>query len=214
MNIAQFATAACCYRSAQSAPLILVWPRVPVVTSVACAYSSPVNRHRQRRVLHVSTRLVLGACALAGIQVASAATADADPAAIDWHRLRVCESGDQYDIDTGNGYYGAYQFDLPTWHSVGGDGQPNLNPAPEQDYRALYLYRMRGWQPWGCATLLNFREDPDARTRRIPTRHESTYIGDPPDTTTSGGHHPGTPAASSADTPPPWPGVPWRGTRL
>lgn len=138
----------------------------------------------------MSTRLVLAGCALAGLQITRTALADADPAGTDWHQLRVCESGNQYDIDTGNGYYGAYQFDLPTWHSVGGEGQPNLNPAPEQDYRALYLYRMRGWQPWTCATLLNLRDDADARTHRVPTREESAALADPIDNTTPGGHRP------------------------
>src|SRR5690348_8047720 len=51
--------------------------------------------------------------------------AHADPSAQTWYRLRVCESGNRYSINTGNGYYGAYQFDLPTWRSVGGSGYPN-----------------------------------------------------------------------------------------
>ena len=32
---------------------------------------------------------------------------------------RVCESGDNYAEDTGNGYYGAYQFSLSTWYGLG-----------------------------------------------------------------------------------------------
>ena len=38
--------------------------------------------------------------------------ASADPSADDWYQLRMCESTNRYDINTGNGYYGAYQFDL------------------------------------------------------------------------------------------------------
>lgn len=170
-----------------------------------------MTTHRHNRALRVSIRLVLTASALAGTQITLASTAHADPAAADWHRLRVCESGNHYDTDTGNGYYGAYQFDLPTWHSVGGVGQPNLNPAPEQDYRALYLYRMRGWQPWGCATLLDLRDDDDARTHRVPTREESAAIADPPDDITPGGHH----RAGNTDSPQSGPvdvPVAWRGT--
>ena len=30
-------------------------------------------------------------------------------------KLRQCESGGNYAINTGNGYYGAYQYDLQTW---------------------------------------------------------------------------------------------------
>ena len=77
--------------------------------------------------------------------------ASADPSADDWYQLRMCESTNRYNINTGNGYYGAYQFDLSTWRSVGGSGYPNEASAAEQDYRALILYRQRGWDPWACA---------------------------------------------------------------
>lgn len=131
-------------------------------------------------MLRVIARLVLAACTMAGIQVVLATGALADPPANDWQRLRICESSNQYDIDNGNGYYGAYQFDLPTWQSVGGTGQPNLNPPPEQDYRALYLYRMRGWQPWSCATKLNLHNDSDAASQQEPAREDSLYMGGTP----------------------------------
>lgn len=62
--------------------------------------------------------------------------------------LRACESGGNYATNTGNGFYGAYQFDLGTWASVGGSGLPsNASPA-EQDYRASLLYQSRGGAPW------------------------------------------------------------------
>lgn len=53
-----------------------------------------------------------------------------------------------YDSDTGNGYYGAYQFDLDTWESVGGRGNPAHAGKEEQDMRAWKLYEERGLQPW------------------------------------------------------------------
>ena len=80
----------------------------------------------------------------------------------------MCESTNRYDINTGNGYYGAYQFDLPTWRSVGGSGRPDQASAAEQDYRALILYRNRGWNPWVCARLVGLSEDSDARTKVAP----------------------------------------------
>ena len=45
-----------------------------------------------------------------------------EPSDEQWRKLRFCESTEQYDISTGNGYYGAYQFDLITWVGVGGEG--------------------------------------------------------------------------------------------
>ncbi|MEP7020021.1 MAG: peptidoglycan-binding protein [Pseudonocardiales bacterium] len=102
--------------------------------------------------------------------IASAAlptvSASADPSANDWYRLRMCESSNNYSINTGNEHYGAYQFDLSTWRSVGGTGYPDVASAREQDARALILYRQRGWQPWQCAGIVGLREDQDARSGR------------------------------------------------
>lgn len=92
--------------------------------------------------------------------------ASADPTPNDWLRLRTCESSNNYSTNTGNGYYGAYQFDLSTWRSVGGSGYPNQAPPAEQDARALQLYRMRGWQPWTCARILGLQSDSDAGSGR------------------------------------------------
>lgn len=92
-------------------------------------------------------------------------TAAADPSADQWLALRKCESSNNYSINTGNGYYGAYQFDLATWRSVGGAGYPHQASAAEQDARALMLYRMRGWQPWECARILGLTSDGDAKSK-------------------------------------------------
>ena len=95
-------------------------------------------------------------------------TASADPSADDWYQLRMCESTNQYDINTGNGYYGAYQFDQSTWNSVGGSGRPDQASPEEQDYRALLLYRQRGWEPWVCARIVGLSEDGDAGSGVAP----------------------------------------------
>ncbi len=81
-------------------------------------------------------------------------TAAADPSADDWLRLRECESGNNYTINTGNGYFGAYQFDLDTWHSVGGTGYPNQASPATQDALALRLWQAQGWTPWTCAEII------------------------------------------------------------
>lgn len=63
--------------------------------------------------------------------------------------IRSYEQGaDGYATDTGNGHYGAYQFDLSTWRSVGGTGNPAHASPAEQDARAWALYLSRGLQPW------------------------------------------------------------------
>lgn len=69
--------------------------------------------------------------------------------------IRNCESGGDYTTDTGNGYYGAYQFSLETWQFVGGVGLPNLAPPEEQDARALYLLTHYGPGHWPvCGRLI------------------------------------------------------------
>lgn len=72
-------------------------------------------------------------------------------------RLRSCEGS--YSSNTGNGYYGAYQFDIRTWNSYG--GYPNAAAAPPlvQDQKAAETYQRRGWQPWpGCTQKLGLQD--------------------------------------------------------
>lgn len=74
---------------------------------------------------------------------------------LDWAALRECESGGDYQINTGNGYYGAYQFSLSTWQSMGGAGLPSDAPPAEQDMRAQRLYDAAGPGQWPvCGSLL------------------------------------------------------------
>jgi Transglycosylase-like domain len=62
--------------------------------------------------------------------------------------IAACESGGNYATNTGNGFYGAYQFDLRTWQSVGGAGLPSDASPAEQDMRAALLYQRAGAAPW------------------------------------------------------------------
>jgi hypothetical protein len=80
---------------------------------------------------------------------ASAATAD------DFARLRQCESGGNYSINTGNGFYGAYQFDRGTWNGLGYPGRADQASPATQDAAAAKLQSQRGWSPWpACSRRL------------------------------------------------------------
>lgn len=73
----------------------------------------------------------------------------------DLARLRQCESGGNYKTNTGNGYYGAYQFDLRTWQGLGYPGRPDQASPATQDEAARKLYQQRGWKPWpACSKKL------------------------------------------------------------
>jgi hypothetical protein len=62
--------------------------------------------------------------------------------------IRQEESGGSYAENTGNGYYGAYQFDPATWSSLGYSGRPDQAPPAAQDAAAQKLYSERGFAPW------------------------------------------------------------------
>jgi resuscitation-promoting factor RpfA len=145
----------------------------------------------RRRVVALAT---LAASAIAVAWLVPGPIASADPSRHTWYRLRMCESSNNYKINTGNGYYGAYQFDLATWRSVGGTGYPNQASPAEQDARALMLYRMRGWQPWTCASILGLHEDADAGSGRT----NDIQVG-------GGAHSPG----RTTSAVPPFPGSRW-----
>ena len=62
--------------------------------------------------------------------------------------IAACESGGDPTTDTGNGFYGKYQFTLETWAAVGGSGNPAQASEAEQDRRAAALYAQAGSSPW------------------------------------------------------------------
>lgn len=63
-------------------------------------------------------------------------------------RIRMRESGGNYAANTGNHYYGAYQYDLGTWGNYGGYARPDLAPPAVQDAKAAQTYAARGCSPW------------------------------------------------------------------
>jgi hypothetical protein len=83
---------------------------------------------------------------------------DAAPTAENLEALRWCESTNDYAADTGNGYYGAYQFDLSTWQWLGYEGWPS-DAAPEvQDQAVLDLYDYSNWDSWpSCSRWLGLK---------------------------------------------------------
>lgn len=76
-------------------------------------------------------------------------------------KLRSCEGA--YTSNTGNGYYGAYQFNMGTWRGNAPAAYANVLPsdAPPgvQDEAAATLYKRRGWQPWpACSRKLGLQD--------------------------------------------------------
>jgi hypothetical protein len=85
-------------------------------------------------------------------------TAKALPTGDVWARLRRCESGGRYNINTGNGFYGAYQFHPRTWRGLGFPGLPHQAPPEMQDEAARKLQARSGWGQWpACSRRLGLR---------------------------------------------------------
>ncbi len=71
-----------------------------------------------------------------------------------WDRIAQCESGGNWSINTGNGYYGGLQFDSGSWLANGGDDfapRADLASRAEQITVANRYYAKAGLGPWGCA---------------------------------------------------------------
>lgn len=75
-----------------------------------------------------------------------------------WDRLAECESGGDWSINTGNGFYGGLQFTLQSWWWVGGEGYPHRASRTEQIRRAERLLDLQGWSAWpSCSRKLGLR---------------------------------------------------------
>ena len=82
----------------------------------------------------------------------------AEPAPGVWDRLAQCESGGDWSINTGNGFYGGLQFTLSSWRAVGGSGMPNHASRAEQIMRGQRLQAMQGWGAWPvCSRKIGVR---------------------------------------------------------
>ncbi|WFP17624.1 transglycosylase family protein [Citricoccus muralis] len=120
----------------------------------------------------------LGLAGAGFMAVAPAASADT---ASDWDRLAECESGGDWSINTGNGYYGGLQFSQQSWEAVGGSGLPSDASKEEQIQRAEQLRQMQGWGAWpSCSAQLGLSGEPsgtpaaaEAIEQQAPTQQEA-----------------------------------------
>jgi soluble lytic murein transglycosylase-like protein len=121
-------------RDAHGAQLKLVERPAQRFDRSIAAYLERVRKRRERR----RERAAEATPAPESVGV-SQATLDA---------IAACESGGDPTAVNPAGYYGKYQFDLGTWASVGGSGNPAEASEAEQDYRAALLYSRAGSSPW------------------------------------------------------------------
>ncbi|MFL6139838.1 MAG: transglycosylase family protein [Frankiaceae bacterium] len=154
-------------------------------TTRAANRAARTDRRLRRGIAVAATAASLVTVDLIGAAAASAAIPSS--LAGEFAALRQCESGGNYRIATGNGYYGAYQFDLGTWRGIGGSGYPNQASPATQDALAYRLYQQRGWAPWpACSAHLGLRSGSSISsgshrasrsTARPALTHGSPYAG-------------------------------------
>jgi uncharacterized protein YabE (DUF348 family) len=88
----------------------------------------------------------------------SSSSSSSTPSGSVWDKLAQCESGGNWSINTGNGYYGGLQFSLSTWRAYGGTGYPHQASRDEQIRIAKKLQADAGWGAWpACSSKLGLR---------------------------------------------------------
>jgi LysM repeat protein len=68
-----------------------------------------------------------------------------------WDRIAACESGGNWHINTGNGYYGGLQFSASTWLGYGGGSyasRADLATREQQIAIAQKVQASQGWNAW------------------------------------------------------------------
>ena len=121
-------------------------------------------RYRGRHRAPSTAGRTLARTAAAGVvlttPVALAPAASAAPGS-DWDRLAQCESGGNWSISTGNGYYGGIQFNATTWRSFGGEGMPHHASRQQQIAVAERVLSVQGWAAWpACSRKLGLKGKP------------------------------------------------------
>ena len=118
----------------------------------------------------VSSIALSGAAALA-VGVISSPLASAAPNS-DWDRLAQCESGGNWHINTGNGYYGGLQFSQGTWAAHGGTNyapSADLATRDQQIAVAEHVLATQGWGAWpACSSSLGLSSGPTPRNTVTP----------------------------------------------
>ncbi|MGW5497909.1 transglycosylase family protein [Streptomyces olivaceoviridis] len=97
-----------------------------------------------------TTAALAGAALLAplGLLAATGNAAAADNGV--WDRIAQCESGGNWHINTGNGYYGGLQFSAGTWRAYGGTAYAPTADQASRSAQIAVATRVQQAQGWGA----------------------------------------------------------------
>ena len=131
-----------------------------------------------RRQLHRAVGII--AAGLAG-SVALAGPAEPAAASINWEAIARCESGGNWSINTGNGYYGGLQFSRSTWRAYGGGryaSTANQASKAEQIRIAERVLRGQGIGAWPhCGRRHGFQAASRGSVRKVSTHRTTRASG-------------------------------------
>mgnify|MGYP000927010498 FL=1 len=100
----------------------------------------------------------VAAVLLAGTGIMATAPASQAADLATWEKLAQCESGGNWSINTGNGFYGGLQFTQQSWNGVGMSGSPHTASKEAQIEAAERLLALQGWGAWpACTAKLGLR---------------------------------------------------------
>ncbi|WP_329555704.1 transglycosylase family protein [Streptomyces sp. NBC_00696] len=121
-----------------------------------CADTTRENAHKSPMGQARTTAVLAGAALLAplGLLAASGNAAAADSGV--WDRIAQCESGGNWHINTGNGYYGGLQFSAGTWRAYGGSAYAATADQASKSAQitvASKVQRAQGWGAWPVCSV-------------------------------------------------------------
>ncbi|MFT4235892.1 MAG: transglycosylase family protein [Microbacterium sp.] len=151
---------------------------------------SEIKNTRRATILKRGSLVAAGLAAVATAAFVPTAANAADDAT--WDAVAQCESGGNWAINTGNGYYGGLQFSLSTWQANGGSGLPSDASREEQIRVAENVLASQGWGAWPtCSAQVGASGSADTSASADTTSEAPAEA--PADTST--------PAAAPVETP-------------
>ncbi|MFI1420876.1 transglycosylase family protein [Streptomyces sp. NPDC020731] len=117
--------------------------------------NAPADNVRSSRGSRIrAAAIVLMAATVLGVTAEAKASSQSAPRGTDWDAIAACESGGDWQANTGNGHYGGLQFTQSSWVAAGGleyAPRADLATREEQITVAGRLARLQGMSAWSCA---------------------------------------------------------------
>jgi LysM repeat protein len=121
-----------------------------------CADTTRENARKSPMGQARTTAVLAGAALLAPLGLLAASGNAAAPDSGVWDRIAQCESGGNWHINTGNGYYGGLQFSAGTWRAYGGSAYAATADQASRSAQiavASKVQRAQGWGAWPVCSV-------------------------------------------------------------